>query len=80
MMMRSGRRLSLETYACASKATKMRTQRAAEKTNMAMSHAKEAFQYVSGFTPDTNCRCFTCKERMICCLMNSRSPVDATET
>ena len=37
MMMRRGRRLSLETYAWASKATKMRTQRAAEKTNMAMS-------------------------------------------
>ena len=64
MMMRRGRRLSLETYACASKATKMRTQRAAEKTNMAMSQAKEAFQYVSGRTPDTNCRCFTWKRKI----------------
>ena len=38
------------------------SQRVVKKTNMAMSHAKEAFQYVSGLTPDMNCMCFTCEK------------------
>ena len=44
MMTSSAGKLSGETYACASNARKMRTQRKAEKMNIPMSHRKAEIQ------------------------------------